>query len=322
MSLLVPVLVKTEEQLYHLFLVIALSFGAVGLKFGLWALLQGGAYLGAGYAGLNNNDLAIALVMSIPFCWYARCRVTSKVLHSLLLLVAFASVSAVIMTNSRGASLALLTTVLLLIKRSKRRIGVVLLVLVMLGPALYLFSDHYSARMATLKDPASEASAHSRLVLWQAAFEVWKDHPWVGVGFGNTNFQALENEYLETPMNLKAHETYLQVLVDSGVFALLSFGYLLFGTIVRLGRSGMLCERSCPRLQFYPYALQTSLIALAQYGLSGGRERYDFLYFTLMTGAAWLMIQGRMHLVTNGAEAPDVQPNQANHTAEASLTTP
>src|SRR5579863_7275227 len=89
MSLMIPVLIETREQLRQLFLVMALSLGAVGLKFGLWGLMVGGVSFTDGYAGLDNNGLALALVIAFPLCWYVRSQLESKWLRLLLLLMMF-----------------------------------------------------------------------------------------------------------------------------------------------------------------------------------------------------------------------------------------
>jgi O-antigen ligase len=109
-------------------------------------------------------------------------------------------------------------------------------------------------------------------------------------------------------LGLKVHETYLQMLIDTGVFGLLIFVYLLFGTIFRMWRSQKLCRISFPGTEIYPLAVMTSLIAAAQYGLSGGIERYDLLYIVLMCGASWYAAQNDLHhrSVTEDIETAEV----------------
>lgn len=293
MSLLIPVLIESVEHLRTLFLVIAFSLGAIGLKFGLFGWRVGGISFSEGYAGLDNNALALALVVALPFCWYIRSQTESRWLKLTMLAIIFASVAVVIMTRSRGASLAMATTFLLLMIRSRRRLGVAILVVLLAAPSIYLVREQYMARMSTLQDPTADSSANSRLILAEAYLEMWKDYPVFGVGFGNENGIKLLPRYIsnEKYAHLNIHNTYLQVLVDSGIFAFLIFVYLLFGAIIRLYSSIKICRSEGSGLEIYPAALQTALIAIAQYGLTGGRERYDCLYFVLMAAAAWFLIQ-------------------------------
>src|SRR5690349_8272142 len=72
MVLLIPVLIRTVEHVRVLFMVIALSLGAIGLRIGLGVLAHGGYHITNGYAYMENNALAATLAMVIPFLWYMR----------------------------------------------------------------------------------------------------------------------------------------------------------------------------------------------------------------------------------------------------------
>ena len=309
MVLLIPVLIQTERELYGLFLVIALSQGMVGLKFGLFGLRHGGVHIFDGYAGLDNNGLAIALVMVLPFCWYMRQKVDSRWLKALLVAMVLSIITAVMMTKSRNGTMAMVTVILLIAWRSRHKATVLIGFILLALPAFFLFQDQFLARMSTLENVSADTSAYSRWVLSQTAFHMWQDHPMFGVGFGNEVFILLESpyipeEYRSMAQNLKAHNTYAQILVDSGIFALIIFVVLLFSTIFRLGISTRYWKkRNNPTLRVYPMALQCSLIALAQYGIGGGRESYDFLYIVLMSAAAWFNLERKLR-----ASGHDVQP--------------
>ena len=308
MVLLIPVLVQTERELHGLFLIIALSQGMVGLKFGLFGLRQGGVHLFEGYAGLDNNGLALAVVMVLPFCWYMRQKVDSKWLKALLLAMVFSIITAVIMTESRNGALALVTVMLMIAWRSRYKVPVLLMFTLLAVPALMLFQNQFVARMSTLENASADSSAYSRLVLSHVAFRMWQDHPIFGVGFGNEVFMLLErpyipDEYQAITQDLKAHNTYLQILADSGIFAFVIFVVLLFSTIFRLGASSRYWKkRNNPALRVYPMALQCSLIAIAQYGIAGGRERYDFLYIVLMCGTAWFNLDKKLRADSQSAQ--------------------
>ena len=294
MSLLIPVLVDSEERLRELLLVVALSIGLLGLKFAIFGWSAGGAFFAQGYgASLDNNALALAMVIAVPICWNIRAQYESRLLKGSLTVMVFACVATVVMTRSRGASLALATTFVLMLMRSRRKVGLAIVLALLALPSIYLVREQYLVRMSTLADPTADASASSRYILAASAFRMWRDYPITGVGFGNDNGIALQHSYIADRIyaDLKVHNTYLQVLLDSGIFALLIFVYLLFGAIIRLYYSVKICRSERSGLELYPAAIQIPLIAIAQYGLTGGRERYDCLYFLLMTAAAWLLIQ-------------------------------
>jgi O-antigen ligase len=246
--------------------------------------------------------------MVLPFCWYMRQKVDSKWLKALLLAMVFSIITAVIMTESRNGALALVTVMLMIAWRSRYKVPVLLMFTLLAIPALMLFQNQFVARMSTLENASADSSAYSRWILSQ-------------VGFGNEVFMLLErpyipDEYQAITQDLKAHNTYLQILVDSGIFAFVIFVVLLFSTIFRLGASSRYWKkRNNPALRVYPMALQCSLIAIAQYGIAGGRERYDFLYIVLMCGTAWFNLDKKLRADSQSAQPIGVAGTPAIPTA-------
>jgi putative inorganic carbon (HCO3(-)) transporter len=172
MVLLIPVLIRTVEQVRILFLVIALSLGVIGLKIGLGVLLHGGYHITEGYAFMENNQLAATFAIVIPFLWYARQTVESKAMRLALLAMLFGSMTTVILTTSRGGSLAMLTALILMISRSRKKVRNFALLALCMAPALFLFGSEFLARMETLKDATKDMSAYSRLVMYRAAMRI------------------------------------------------------------------------------------------------------------------------------------------------------
>ncbi len=301
MVLLIPILIRNEIHLRWLFLVMSVSLGMIGFKFGIWGLMRGGVAFHEGYAGLDNNALAIALVMALPICWVTRQNINSKWLKAALIVMIFSSMATVTMTKSRGGILAMATTLVLLFYRSRHKLWAFALILLLLIPPLYLFRYQFVDRVSTLAEPTEDPSVQARLYHFKLSLRMWRDYWLLGVGFGNENYIMHQSRYTdprefselppESQRPLKVHNSYLQMLVDSGIFAALIFVYLIGNAIVRLQRSAKRWRKENPTFARYAYGLQISLIAFAQYGLSGGRERYDFFYILLMTAATWFLIE-------------------------------
>ena len=137
------------------------------------------------------------------------------------------------MSGSRGGSIALATGILVLLGRAKTETGDVGMPVrrPRLG-AIYLVQDAYTARMSTLEAPEEEASAASRIAHAHAAYGIWLDHPFLGVGFGGMNYAAIAPRYGAPDDGHVAHNTYLQILVDSGTLALILFLAAFFGAIL------------------------------------------------------------------------------------------
>jgi probable O-glycosylation ligase (exosortase A-associated) len=293
MALLTLMLTDTVERLRQLLLVIALSVGFLGLRFGLYGVVHGGVRFSMGHGGLmdDNNDLALGLAMVVPLCWYGCDMVRQRWLKLLFLIFVVFTIAAIVMTYSRGGALSLIVAIALVGFRSRRKGLVVAFFALITVPIGYLVGNAYWDRLATIQDPTEEASARSRFVFAEAALECAKDYPLVGVGFGGRNFMLIENKYVEAEQSLMAHNTYLQVLVDSGVMALFMYSGLLFGTILWLGKAAAIAKREMPGQELYPRAIQASLCAFAVGATFLSRVTFDMTYFLLIAAGALLVIQ-------------------------------
>ena len=143
---------------------------------------------------------------------------------------------------------------------------------------------------STLTNPEEEASASSRLVLMRVSLQMAKDYPFLGVGYGKTNQQMLIANYLppevaEVYSAKVIHNTYLQMLVDSGVFALLIYIVLLMGTIFSLERTIRKCRRTRPEFAAYAVMFQSLIITFVIGAMFLSRVEFDLYYFVLMTTA-------------------------------------
>lgn len=66
-----------------------------------------------------------------------------------------------------------------------------------------------------------------RLAHWEAALDMWRDHPWLGVGFGN--YEAVYDRYALPKWALPlghAHNYYLNIAAETGLFGLIAYLWL------------------------------------------------------------------------------------------------
>jgi len=306
MLLLFPLVLRTSQDLRHLLYTFAFSGAMLGGRLGTFGLLQGGALLNQSYGYVyDNNELALAIAMLMPVCWYCRQVVSSKWIRLGLTLVMLPCAAAVIFSNSRGASIAMGVIFLVLLLKSKRRLPLLICLLLALGPAIYLVRDQYVSRMSTIQHYEDEESAANRVDLWKAALAMWEDYPVVGVGFGGRNFIRLSEPYMKHRNINVVHNSYLQMLVDSGIFAFAIYTGLIVGTILWLGKSVKLMKRRLPDLEYIPLALQAPLIGFAVGSTFYSHQRYDLMYMLLMTAAAWYQIQPRELAAPAAEQAPE-----------------
>jgi len=240
-----------------------------------------------GYGGFlgDNNNLALALVMMVPFCWYGRDLLRGRLARVSCSGLMFLTIAAIVMTFSRGAALSLAAAFLCIVWRTRRRVAAIVAMVVLSAPAVWLVQRDYTQRLKTMETPTTEASAAGRIEYARAAVAMWKDYPLFSVGFGSDNWVVLSPKYLGHYDYHVVHNTYAQMLVDSGVFAFLLYVTLLFGTI---WRSGKVAKRVAAGSPLGPMllALQVSLIAFAVGSTFLSRVGFDLLYIVLMTIAS------------------------------------
>lgn len=187
--------------------------------------LTGGYFLGDG------NDFALSANIAIPmaiFLFVNSQRLTARALSGAFLL---GLIAIIILTQSRGASIALFGIMLLFWIRSKRKIyGTVLIGLAVLA-VLVFGSESYWGRMSSIAHYKDDTSAQGRLDAWKAGFKMALDHPILGVGAGN--FNSVYGRYYRVesavhPRWISSHSTYVQCMTELGFTGLL----LLVGLIL------------------------------------------------------------------------------------------
>ncbi len=292
MSLCIVVVIDTAPQVRWLVLLMGVSTGLLGAKFGFFGIVHPGVRYALGYGGMipDNNAMAVAFAMGVPLLWYATDMVRRREVRLLLYGLAFLNIVAVALTYSRGGALAMGGGMLLIASRSRHKMLTMgLIVIVGIGIAA-IAGQKYLDRLSTIQAPAEESSAESRLVLAKIGLRIWRSHPILGVGYGRTNQQLLMPSYAEDYPGYEIkvlHNTWIQTLVDCGIIGFLSFAFLFLGTVVWLGRSIRLTRKLKPEYLPYPIALQTSLIVFGIGCTFLSITGYDFLYFLLMGYAAW-----------------------------------
>jgi O-antigen ligase len=183
-----------------------------------------------GYAGVNGLAAFAAGVGALMLGFY-----NSKLPRLLKIgvpVLLFACLYVVLFAFSRGAYLAFATGALF-IGLAKRSVAVVVVFVSLL--ALCAVIPGVSGRVGgtfTQSDSSTEGtldtSAYSRILVWQDATELIKEHPLLGTGFDSYHFMHRVGSLEDT------HNYYLKVWLEEGSIGLLLFLALL-GAMVRQG---------------------------------------------------------------------------------------
>lgn len=289
-ALLVPVVLRTFDDVRQLYLVMAFSLGVLGVKFGLWGVILGGVQITAGYGGslTDNNLFALAMVVALPLCWYARDAVEDWRLRLLFLAFCVFIIPATVMTHSRGGALAMGAAVLFIVWQSRRRVLALTLLAVLLAPSVWLVKDSFVQRMQTLQNYEEDMSASGRLEFWKAAFRLSLDYPIAGVGFGGLSYTYKIGKYLPPGMPaLYAHNNYLQMAADSGYPSLIIFCILLFGQMIRFWWAGLKFKNKDPLMYAMVMGTSGSLFGFAVGSIFLSRTHWETVYYILAMGAAF-----------------------------------
>ena len=229
----------------------------------LYSFLHAGRGAG-GFIG-DENDLALACATVFPFV-YAGMLYSKQRLLCLLMAMLYSA--AIVFSWSRGGFLGLLAATLycVLVGRHKVRnisVGVVAAFLFYLAlPA------SYKAELGTIQEiqESDKGTSEGRFFLWQAATNMWLDHPIQGVGAGNSPWligeyqpRETEGDLFNRPMYMKrnwsgtvVHSLYFELLAENGLIGVAIFlgvVYLHFKTLRRLRREVTRDSRASPELK-------------------------------------------------------------------------
>jgi putative inorganic carbon (hco3(-)) transporter len=274
--------INKEKDIKLLAWVVGLSLAFYGVKGGIFTLASGGSSRVMGPSGTyigDNNDLALALVMTVPLVWYLQSQVTHKLLRNGLIGIAVLTLVSAAGSYSRGALLAACSMLAFLWLKSanKARTGIVLL---MALPLVYLIMpEQWFGRMDTIHDYKEDSSAMGRLNSWQFAINLASNNL-MGGGF-LTFTPRMFRVYAPNPLDVHApHSIYFQVLGEHGFIGLALFLTFLFLT----WRTGTRIIRFCKGKQELSWAYgmaamcQVSLIGYVVGGAFLTLAYYDLLY--------------------------------------------
>lgn len=273
-------MINTKDKMKWLIIVLAVSFGFIGFKGGLFAFTHGFSYRvqgpdGTFYAG--NNEIGLALNMTLPLILLGAQQFEKKIIKNSFYAVFFFSVCAIISTWSRGALVTLLVVLSAIILSSKKKTRIVVLFLAASivistlppGKLKSILPAEWFDRMETIETYEEDASAMGRIDAWNYGFRRANRSPLTGGGFETYRIFGTD-----------AHSAYFEILGEHGYFALILWLSLLFGTMFALERLRFQARyvQNYLWIRDYARAVQLSLLGYAVGGAFLGVAYWDYFY--------------------------------------------
>ena len=202
-----------------------------GIKGGLFTIATGGRYKVWGPESTiigDNNQLALALLVTLPLAGYLRLRVSSKPLSVLLGISIVLTAISIIGSYSRGAYIAMAAMAMIALFKVRRKFVYISMIAVA-GAAIYLLvPQEIVDRAATIQSANADESFQERWMAWQVAFRYASDHVPFGAGFYGPQLAGIFNQYFPGKFPHAAHSIYFQVLGEHGYVGLAIYLILIF----------------------------------------------------------------------------------------------
>ena len=251
-------------------------------------------YLASGTFLGDGNDYALSVNIAIPFCAFLMFDASTKrhkAFYGMMLLIL---VLCVVMTKSRGGTLALGAVGFYYWLKSSRKALTGTLAILTVAMVLAYAPHSYFERMATISAQPQDGSAQGRLIAWGAGTRMALDHPIFGVGAGHfpVKFGA---EYKPKDMQMPwitAHSIYFLILGElgfPGIGALLFFFVSNFIANRRLHAE--LAKRASPEATRYAQLLASLSASLLAYAVAGAF--LSAAYYPHMFIVGGLLVSGR-----------------------------
>ena len=262
-------------------LLLAYVLGASVSALSTVALLRTGAVMKRFAAGgVDPNDLAMMMALSLPMAWYLSITTPRPMVRWICRLYLPLGILTVILTGSRGgmvtAMVGLLVIPLTMTNLSPGRLaGTIALLAIAGGLAVAYVPENIVERLESTGTEVEDARLGGRFKLWVAGVHAFRYKPIMG--FGPSGFiPAIKPEL--GPRAQVAHNSYLSVLVEEGLV-----GLILYMTMIVSVWTAVL---RLPRLERRFALVQLSTLAVAMLPLTWEDVKAVWVILSVMMGFA------------------------------------
>lgn len=301
MIAVILIMARDRKRINTLVWVIALSIGFYGVKGGLFTILNGGQYQVLGPPGSfisETNEMAAALVMTIPLVRYLQLQATRRWVRLGLGWILFLCVIATFGTYSRGGLLALIAVGVMLVWKTRRRTLLLITAAIVLPLAVQFMPQTWTSRMQSIQNFQQVGSAESRIESWKTATNVALARPIVGGGFDAATDPEVFAKFASADASKPraTHSIFFQVLGDHGFVGLALFLMLIFQAWFNAMRIRRLTRKAPDNHWAYDLAsmLQASIIGYLVAGATNPLSYHDMPYALMaLLPCIWVVLSQR-----------------------------
>lgn len=200
--------------------------------------------------GKDPNDYANLALIAFVVCNFGTLAYAVRRKRGISFLLPWIAIIAIPLSGSRTALINVIATVSLgLLRKGLRGVIYLLVIIGLSAVGFFSFSENtyvstFINRASSLTDLQSEDTWAGRLDIWQAAWQVFTEHPLGGVGLAN--FAWVSPNYSSTAAYISslredggggvAHNSFLSVLAETGLIGFMLFLLLQASVFLHLWR--------------------------------------------------------------------------------------
>jgi putative inorganic carbon (HCO3(-)) transporter len=306
-------LVRTETQLFIFILIFLIASFKISASLAIRWAGRGFAFTDWGLKGPpgffeNSGELAIQMVVFWPIAMvYARnlAPSTKSFVRGMMYLMPITAGMTVLGASSRGGQLALAIQLAARYWRNLFKLRVLATVAVIGVSFVALLPDEQKARFEEIGD---DRTSQQRLLYWQRGYEMFTEHPLLGVGY--FNFAPYFNRhYPQDALYGKAqlpHNIFVQVASELGALGLSCYLALIYSAFSATRASKRALTLPTGRDRFFKDladALNVSFIGFLVAGQFVSVVYYPFMWIHLALVVCLRNITAKLALGTNSTES-------------------
>ena len=276
-------IINNRQKIDGLIWIICVSLGFFGFKGGLFTIAHGGIYSVGGPTGSfieGNNELAFALIICLPLLRYLFLTANERYQKSGVAVVMLLTVVSIIGSYSRGAFLAGAAMLCVLWVRSRKRMSLLLVMIILIPAIIGFMPEKWHNRMDTIQTYQQDASAMGRINAWQCAWNLALDSPIFGGGARVFTAQTFY-KYAPDPDNIHdVHSIYFEMLGEQGFVGLFLFLTIFTATFIYTQQIRKMTREDTTHAWAFDLAsmCQVSIVGYAVGGAFLGLSYWDLPY--------------------------------------------